>query len=332
MPKITISPRTALWLFVSVTVVLATQAVWWIAFMARLTDEKVELAGELGAGEEFLQVLQEQEISRQIMLGLEGIFFLLLVGVGAWIIYRALVNAEKLKFHQQNFLMAVTHELKTPLASMKIYLDSLGSERISTERKAQIIPRMRDDIGRLDKLVQNILDAGRFERDGYRLDRSQFDLVRLIKETIEHFQKEPHKITLEIRRSLPEQLQFEGDPIAFRRALGTVIENCIKYNDNNPVQIDITATKDVDDIKITISDNGIGLDPSDQRQIFERFYRAGEELTRNRPGSGLGLYLCREIIRAHGGTIFARSDGVGHGTTFTITIRSDIEHETDISG
>ena len=120
--RINPTPKTGFILFISLSVVLFIQAAWWITFMAILLDEKVDIAVQLGADEAFIDKIHHEEVSRQIMLGMEGVFFLGLVLLGAWLIYRALVKTEQLKFHQQNFLMAVTHELKTPLASIKIYL------------------------------------------------------------------------------------------------------------------------------------------------------------------------------------------------------------------
>ncbi len=110
MAKFSLSPKQALILFVSIATVLVAQAAWWVVFMARLVDEKVQMAIDLGADQAFVDMIHRQEIRRQVMVGSEGVFLLLLVGFGAWLIYRALVRAEELKFHQQNFLMALTHE------------------------------------------------------------------------------------------------------------------------------------------------------------------------------------------------------------------------------
>ena len=179
-------PKRAIILFLFITFVLFAQSVWWITFMAILLDEKVDMAVSLGADEVFIEKMLTEEISRQMMIGMEGLFFLVLIGLGAWMIYRALVKTEELKFHQQNFLMAVTHELKTPLASMKIYLDTLQNEKIPYEKKQNIIPKIKEDTYRLEKLVENILEAGRFERSGYHLNKEKFNLSLMVNETIDN--------------------------------------------------------------------------------------------------------------------------------------------------
>lgn len=331
MARINLTSKTALVLFISLTIIMFAQAVWWVIFMAQLVDEKVSMAKTLGAGPDFIDDLHRQEYSRLVMLGLEGLFFLLIVLVGAWLIYRALVRTEQLKFQQQNFLMAVTHELKTPLASMKLYIDSLMSPKIADEKKTEIIPRMKGDVARLEKLVDNILEAGHFERSGYQLRLGSFNLSHLVNGALDNISQAPSKTPVEIERSLPETTLFYGDERALDRAIDAILENSVIYNDRPCVKINVTLTANKDELKLTISDNGVGLLSYDTTAIFDRFYRVGEEIRRSRPGSGLGLYLCREIILAHGGRIEARSEGLGKGSEFIITLKNngDQQNNTD---
>lgn len=327
-----LTPKSALALFIAISIILIAQAVWWISFMAILTDEKVEMAATLGADEEFLAELNQQEKRRQIMLGSEGVFFLILVGAGAWLIYRALVKTEELNFHQKNFLMAVTHELKTPLASMKIYVDSLQSPKISDERKATIAPKMGADLSRLERLVENILDAGRFERHGYKLNKTPLDFSQLISRSLDKLQLHPSTKLIKVERSLAPNIMLVGDPAALSRAIDAVLENSLKYTDADVINISADLTLNKNLIRLVLADNGIGLKPKDLTQVFNRFYRAGEEMTRTQPGSGLGLFLCREIFKAHAGTIRAESDGPGEGTTFIIEVKANGTTENDITG
>ncbi|RKX22266.1 MAG: hypothetical protein DRP35_02360 [Candidatus Zixiibacteriota bacterium] len=320
MAKTSKTNKKGLILFLSLATVLFAQAVWWITFMAKLTDEKVDIATELGAEKIFLDEIQSQEISRQIMIGLEGVFFLILILIGAWLIYRALVKTEELQFHQQNFLMAVTHELKTPLAAIKIYLGSLNSEKISPEKKLEIIPKMKNDIKRLEKMIENILEAGRFDRRGYKLNKSDFDFSILLNDIINEFEKIPVKTKFHFSKNIQKELKLFGDPSALRRAIDAIIENSFKYNDKEQININVELINNKNKYQLKISDNGIGISKKDLNEIFKRFYRVGDELRRNKPGSGLGLYLSREIIHAHRGEISAHSDGIGKGTTFIIKI------------
>lgn len=329
-----LSPRTALVLFISMVAFAFAQAVWWIIFMARVVGEKVDLARELGGAPELVERIQRQEITRQIMVGTEGVFFLVLILAGAWLIYRALVRAEELKFHQQNFLSAVTHELKTPLASLKLYLDSLQSTKIPPEKKEKIIPRMAEDIERLERLVEDILEAGRFDRSGYHLEKAPFDFSALLAARLDHLASLPSKVPIRITREIPESVTLVGNASAMGRALDTILENSLKYHDDTSVQVTATLEQRGGDLVLGITDCGIGFEPKEANAIFERFYRVGDEMTRTRPGTGLGLYLCREIIRAHGGRVTAHSDGPGQGATFTITLKQtgNYENGTDSRG
>ncbi|MFQ5498564.1 MAG: sensor histidine kinase [Candidatus Zixiibacteriota bacterium] len=319
--------RRALALFISLSVVLVAQAGWWIYFMARLTDEKVELAAQLGADSEFVERLHQQEISRQVMLGSEGLFFLVLIGLGVWLIYRALVRTEELKFHQQNFLMAVTHELKTPIASMNIYADCLQSEKISSQQKEQIIPRMKQDIDRLERLVENVLEASRFERSGYSMQPHRFDLSSVVTAAVDQIEASPLNKELHVERAIQPSVFIRGDAPGLRRTIDAVLENALKYNESAKVVLNVCLTRASDKVMLSIADNGIGLSKKDCIKVFNRFYRVGDELHRTASGSGLGLYLCSEIIAAHDGTIMAVSEGLQKGTTFTIYLKAEEANE-----
>jgi len=330
--SLNLSPRMALGLFISMVVFLLAQGVWWVVFMARLVDEKVSLAAELGASPEFVEAIHREEISRQIMVGLEGIVFLVLFFVGAWLIYRSLVKTEELKFHQQNFLMAVTHELKTPLASISVYVDALKSDKIPQEKKLEVIPKIREDVSRLEKLVENVLEAGRFQRSGYTLDRVQIDLTQLTVERLDKLVNLPLGGPLHINRNLESKIILYGDRSALGRAVDSILENSLKYADTGSAVIDVNLSSRNQEIVLEISDNGIGLEKKDLVRVFERFYRVGNELTRSSAGTGLGLYLCREIIRAHGGEVTADSAGLGRGTRFTIILKRDSDYENNSAG
>lgn len=329
-----LSPRTALVLFLAMVAFAFAQAVWWIIFMARVVGEKVDLARELGGAPELVATIQRQEITRQIMVGTEGVFFLVMILAGAWLIYRALVRAEELKFHQQNFLSAVTHELKTPLASMKLYLDSLQSTKIAPEKKETIIPKIAEDIERLERLVEDILEAGRFDRSGYHLDKATFDFSVLLEARLARLASLPSRVPVQIAPVIPPRIMMVGDATAMGRALDTVLENSLKYHDDTGIHLGVKLEASGGKMHLRISDKGIGFDPKEANSLFERFYRVGDEMTRTRPGTGLGLYLCREIIRAHGGSVTAHSDGPGKGATFTITLTQagDDEDGSDSRG
>jgi signal transduction histidine kinase len=318
-----LSPRKAFTLFMVMVVFLLAQAVWWVVLMARLVAENARVATELGGSAEFIEQIHRQAIQRQVMVGLEGSFFIIIFALGIWLMYRALVRTEELTFHQQNFLMAVTHELKTPLASMRIYLDTLQSTKISPEKKQEIIPRLKDDANRLEKLVHNILEAGKFERHGYHLNPEQFNLSALVRERAQALDRAPLDVPKKIEIDIQDGVEITGDEPALGRALDAILENSLRYHDGNQVVVSVKLRSENGKAMIEIGDRGIGIEKKDLARVFDRFYRVGDEMTRTASGTGLGLYLCREIIRAHGGTVRAESDGPGQGSRFTVTLKAN---------
>jgi signal transduction histidine kinase len=330
--KIDLSPKTALALFVFLVLFIMAQAVWWVVFMAQLADEKVELAQQLDAQPRIVDELHQEEVSRQVMLGMEGVVFLLLLLVGIWLIYRALVRTEQLKTRQQNFLMAVTHELKTPLASIKLYLDSLQSQKIPEEKKRSVVPRMKQDVMRLEQMVENMLDVGRFERKAFRLHFHRTNLSSLVNSVIDAVGELPTKIPPEIKRDIETGLFVQGDSAALRRALHAVLDNSLKYNDGLQISIRVSLHASDGKAVITVTDKGIGLEKKELEAVFDRFYRVGNEMTRTSQGTGLGLYLGREMIRLHKGKITASSDGLGRGAQFVITLPRELFHEDNSAG
>ena len=330
--KLKITAKRAFPLFVAIVVGVLIQAIWWVIFMAKLLDEKVKMAELFGADQAFIDQMHEQEISRQIMLGSEGLLFLGVIIFGAWLIYRALVLTEATKLRQHNFLLSVTHELKTPIASLRIYLDTLASTKIAEEKKKQIIPRMKEDTVRLERMVNNILEATRFDHQKYLLDPTEVDLSRMISDAVSYLNSTAEVIPRRITTTIPPDIFIEADPKALRRAIDAVLENSLKYHDGKQVQMDIRLEQTGRRVVVTVADQGVGFDPRESETLFDRFYRVGSEMTRSADGTGLGLYLCREIVRAHGGDVRAESKGAGTGARFMIELKGMRANEDNTAG
>lgn len=327
-----LSPKKALIIFISMVLFVFAQAVWWVVFMAQLVAEKTEIVRSITDDTQLIDEIEHEAFHQQVMIGLEGSVFLILILVGIWLMYRSLVRSEELKYHQQNFLHAVTHELKTPLASMKVYIDSLISPKLAKEQKQAVLPRMRQDVARLERLVENILEAGRFERSGYHLNLERINLSDIVNGRLDNLEEITNSCAVEIKRDIEPEVFITGDAAALGRSIDAVLENGVKYRKENEVHLAITLRREKRSIRLTVSDNGIGFEPSERNSIFERFYRVGDERTRRTEGSGLGLYLCREIIRAHSAEIRAYSNGTGKGARFEILFNAEMTDEDHPSG
>ena len=330
--RLKITAKRAFPLFVTIVVLVLAQATWWVIFMARLLDEKVSMAHALGATPEFVEQMHQEEIKRQIMLGSEGVIFLLIIIFGAWLFYRALVQTEAMKARQQNFLLSVTHELKTPIASLRIYLDTLESPKIAEEKKRAVVPRMKQDALRLERMVSNILEAARFDHQKYLLDMARVNLSRMLEDALAYLSSAATQLPREITSDIPPNVYIEADPKALRRAIDSVLENCLKYHDGKLIKIHLGLEQSERKVVVSVADNGVGFNPKEAEALFDRFYRVGSEMTRSSDGSGLGLYLCREIVRAHGGEVKAHSDGIGKGARFVIELKGRLTDEDNSAG
>ena len=154
----------------------------------------------------------------------------------------------------------------------------------------------------------------------------------LVDERVNHISKAATTVPLRIQKQIQPGISFYGDEAALSRAIDSLLENSLKYYEGRQIEINVSLATNGKKISLVIADKGIGFAKEDSHRLFERFYRIGNEMTRSQSGSGLGLYLCREIIRAHGGEVTAESAGVGKGATFTITLKQSSGYENNSAG
>ena len=227
---------------------------------------------------------------------------------------------------QTGFIDSVTHELKTPLASLRLAAETLARPKLVPERREQLRRMMIEDVERLGTLVDGILDASRLLDGREAGDLAEVDLAELI-EAVRREQSRRHAVDpAEIEVDLDDNLRFVTDRHALRTVLTNLVDNALKYSDA-PAQIRIRARRSTgrQELELAVSDRGIGIAKGDLKRIFNRFYRVPEEPVRSRHGTGLGLFVVAALVRGLGGRIEASSPGVGHGTTFRVLLpmRSD---------
>jgi signal transduction histidine kinase len=221
---------------------------------------------------------------------------------------------------QTSFIDSVTHELKTPLASLRLAAETLARPELAPERREQLRVMMLQDVSRLVSLVDGILDASRLlggRREAGNIAEVELEgMVRsVIAETTRRHHVDEGCVTVDI----DAQLVLVVDPTALRTIISNLIDNAVKYSDAPP-QIRVTARRADDDrhLQLEVSDQGIGISKGDLKRIFQRFYRVPEEAVRSRHGTGLGLFVVAALVKGIGGRIDASSAGVGQGTTFRV--------------
>jgi two-component system sensor histidine kinase SenX3 len=259
-----------------------------------------------------------------------SLLFLLLIA-GLVLIVILLLREVRLNERQSNFVSAVTHELKTPVASLKLYLDTLAYRDIDPDRRAEFYRTMRQDIERLNSTINNVLSAAMYT-DRPVADPRPLDLVRLARRAIE-LTVSRHQLPKDaIHYAGASTLRVAGDAQALETAVLNLLDNAVKYSKER-VEVEIEVWGDADgQAHVRVRDHGIGMSRTHLPFIFTRFYRIGSEVRRSRTGTGLGLFIVRAIVKGHRGTITADSLGPDRGSTFTISLPSLLEPEPEAEG
>jgi signal transduction histidine kinase len=227
----------------------------------------------------------------------------------------------RLNQRQRAFLDAVTHEMKTPLASLRLYVDTLVRHDPDVGQRREFLGRMHDDLVRLDETVDQVLSAARSEDSVRRAKREPVALGALlagcIDEVCERHDLPPQAVRLDVGRGE----KVHGNPGELSMIFRNLLENAVKYSDD-PVEVQVRVREGGGDrVQIDISDRGIGIPRVELRKIFQRFYRAGRDVQRTASGLGLGLFIVRNLVRRQGGSVVARSEGSGQGSRFVVTLR-----------
>jgi two-component system, OmpR family, sensor histidine kinase SenX3 len=222
------------------------------------------------------------------------------------------------------FINAVTHELKTPVASIRLYLETLERRELPQEKRREFYRVMIDDSDRLLQLIEQVLQAGRTSARAVVLHQVRVDLRDTVRECLDLARKRHHleaeALSYSDRLGNPQQATVLGDPDELKAALSNLVDNAIKYS-NNGVRVEVELTP-VDErrVAIRVTDQGIGISPAELKRVFRRFYRIPEAVAMRIKGTGLGLFIVSRIARKHGGKVFAESPGPGRGSTFTLQL------------
>jgi len=246
------------------------------------------------------------------------LLFLLLIG-GLALLVILLLREVRLNERQSNFVSAVTHELKTPVASLRLYLDTLQLRELPEGQRQDFYRTMRDDLDRLNGTINNVLNAAMYT-DRPVVDPQPVDLVRLVKRSIALTRTRNQLEEECFRFAGPESLVLRGDAGALETAVLNVLDNAVKYSkDRVDVEVEVEPVGD-GLARLRVSDKGVGMSRAHLRFIFNRFYRIGTEVRRSHTGTGLGLFIVKSVVKGHRGTISADSPGPDRGSTITITL------------
>lgn len=267
-----------------------------------------------------------EKVSPQIVIDMPNVFpfvggIILLVGLSFSMvfIFRHLNVQIRLNRLYDNFIANITHELKSPLSSLQLYIETLNTRDVPPEKQKEFLEQMTKDTIRLQNLINTILDISALESGKNKTNFEVFDsceiINRLVNESAEHFRLNEGTIQFNCQSSA----KIFIDVNAFKMVINNLIDNSIKYNIGD-LKINLELKKTLNKVIINFTDNGIGINSKEQKKIFQKFYRIYDEDIPNVKGTGLGLYWVKEIIKKHGGKIYVRSEGKGKGTTFIIEL------------
>ncbi|MGI9137980.1 MAG: sensor histidine kinase [Sediminibacterium sp.] len=230
----------------------------------------------------------------------EGITFLFLFLLGAIYVYRSLLKQLRYSNQQQNFMMAVTHELKTPIAITQLNIETLLKRELDASQKKMLIENTLKETHRLDTLCNNILLASQLDMGKYDSKMQVVNLSEIVQKSIISFQERFANRTLNV--VIAEDVHMQAEPLLIQLLLNNLLDNANKYSSiNSPIAVSLIQESHI--ITLLVKDEGVGIPVNERDKIFEKFYRIGDESTRTTKGTGLGLYLCKKIAEFHHATI-----------------------------
>jgi K+-sensing histidine kinase KdpD len=251
----------------------------------------------------------------------EGATFLVLISIGAVFIFRVTRKQIVFSQQQQNFMMAITHELKTPIAITQLNLETLQKRKLEQSKQDMLIQNTLQEANRLNTLCNNILFAAQIDAGAYKPTSEELDWSSIVNQSANEFVRRYSKRNIEL--SISDGLFILGEQLQLQMLINNLIENALKYS---PVdaQVTIKLFEKNDKAIVEVIDEGSGIPDNEKKQVFEKFYRSGDEKLRNTKGTGLGLYLCKKIVAGHKGFITI-TNNQPKGSIFTVSL--NIYHE-----
>jgi len=313
-------PRSLLIFYILVIYVLL-QFCWWSYLLYDLNTELYNLKKVPVSGSYFSKVPPDIDRlnNKKLMILGEGVVFLSLLTWGMIQTRKSFKKETQLASQQKNFLLSVTHELKSPIASVKLLLQTLIKRELTKDKQLELISRAENEAARLDQMVENILIATQIENHIYVIQPEEINISDLITHIIE--QQSTIHPTFKFNQSIQKNIIFNCDELAMKSIVLNLLENAMKYSDGKP-EILIQLTSDQNQTSIKIYDHGIGISDEEKNMVFNKFYRSGNEEIRKTKGTGLGLFIVKYLVNQHLGKI-SIYDNLPKGSIFEIKLKNN---------
>ena len=251
----------------------------------------------------------------------EGVTFLLLIVAGAIFVFRAVRRELRISRQQQNFMIAITHELKTPIAVAKLNLETMQKRKLDETQQQRLIQTTLEETNRLNALCNNMLLSSQIEAGGYRITNEETNISELIGNCVQDFiRRYPQQ---KIESVIAPDIFISGDRLLLQMLANNLIANAIKYG-TKELPVTVLLSENNNKIFFSVKDRGKGIVAEEKEKIFSKFYRVGNAATKAAKGTGLGLYLCKKIAEQHNANISV-TDNAPSGAIFTVILNSSLE-------
>lgn len=309
--------RIFYWLFLAYMI---AALLWWYVALVKQNNQIANIQfGSFQSNDPGLfkkvQSINDYQLRKSKQYIGEGLTILFLFLLGAIYVYRSLIKQIRYSNQQQNFMMAVTHELKTPIAITQLNLETILKRNLDIEQQKKMLEVSLTETQRLDNLCNNILLASQLDMGEYKPNAQDVDLSLIVESTFKNFKS--RFVDHNFQSIITPNIYIKGESVLLQLLLNNLIDNAIKYATTGST-ISIHLTQENSQIKLQVLDEGVGVPISDKEKIFEKFYRVGAEYTRTTKGTGLGLYLCSRIAKFHNGKLEV-SPNIPKGSIFTFT-------------
>ena len=297
--------------------------IWWAFSLISFTEDVYRLKKEhltltvANTSPQFAnQLFQIQDEHRRNIakyIG-EGGFFLLLIIIGAVFIYRSVRRQFNLQLQQQNFVMAITHELKTPIAIARLNLETIQRHHLDDASKTKLLQVTLQETLRLDTLINNILILSQLEAHSYKMQKEEINFSDLTADVLHQFiNRYPER---NIFSEITPEIEMNGDPLLLKLLISNLLENANKYSGKEK-KISLRLLIETGNTILEVTDEGEGIADEEKKNVFKKFYRIGSEQTRKTQGTGLGLYLSKKIAEDHKASIILK-DNQPNGSKFIV--------------
>ncbi len=319
-------------LYYTVILYMAAAFTWWAILLNRKNAEAYEAKIDLAKfsaiqngryidqktfmlSQDVIDLVRKKESQQKMIMG-EAVVFILTLLIGIYLINRAYKKERDSSTQRKNFLLSITHELKSPLASIGLVLDTFKKRDLNKDQSNKLANNALKETNRLNELVDNLLMATKVDTE-YTPALENVDLKAMVTEVIFKVQTKYPKAVFEKQFS-DTSVSIKGDKNGLISLTTNLLENAVKYSPKEQ-KITIALSKENGNIQLKVADQGVGIPDAEKKKVFDRFYRIGNEDTRKSKGTGLGLYIVNQIVKKHKGKIVV-ADNLPKGTVFRISL------------